>query len=55
MPTLYDRRIFEELLSLRGDHGAKPIIERHAPERIEIDFPGGEVDVDTMTDRGTLK
>lgn len=55
VPTLYDRRIFYELLDLRGDHGAKPIIERYASERIEIDFSGGEVDIDTIADQGRLK
>jgi len=54
VPTLYDRRIFGELLMLGGDQGAKPIIERHASERIEIDFPGGEVDIDHMMDQGKL-
>jgi molybdenum cofactor cytidylyltransferase len=54
VPTLYDRRIFPELLVLRGDNGAKPIIERYAAERIEIDFSGGEVDIDTIADQGKL-
>ena len=54
VPTLYDRRIFPELLALRGDNGAKPIIERYAAERIEIDFSGGEVDIDTIADQGKL-
>jgi len=55
VPTLYDRRIFPELLALRGDHGAKPIVERYASERIEIDFSGGEVDIDTIADQGKIK
>lgn len=55
VPTLYDRCIFPELLALRGDHGAKPIIERYASERIEIDFSGGELDIDTIADQGKLK
>jgi molybdenum cofactor cytidylyltransferase len=48
VPTLYDRRIFPELVSLEGDHGAKKIIERHTKERVEIDFSGGEIDIDTV-------
>jgi molybdenum cofactor cytidylyltransferase len=55
VPTLYDRRIFPELLTLRGDHGAKAIIERYASERIEIDFSGGEEDIDTVADQGSLQ
>jgi molybdenum cofactor cytidylyltransferase len=55
VPTLYDRRIFPELLALRGDHGAKVIIERYASERIEIDFSGGEDDIDTVGDQENLQ
>jgi molybdenum cofactor cytidylyltransferase len=54
VPTLYDRRIFTELFALRGDHGAKPIIERYTSERLEINFSGGEVDIDTIADQGKL-
>ena len=51
VPALFDRCIFPELLSLEGDLGAKKIIERHMKERIEIDFLGGEIDIDTITDQ----
>jgi len=51
VPAMFDRCIFPELLSLEGDHGAKKIIERYTKERIEIDFPGGEIDIDTITDQ----
>jgi molybdenum cofactor cytidylyltransferase len=54
VPTLYDRQLFPDLIALSGDHGAKPIIERYASERVEIDFPGGEIDIDTVTDQGNL-
>ena len=54
VPTLYDHRIFPELLALHGDHGAKTIIERYASERKEIDFSGGEDDIDTVVDQGIL-
>jgi molybdenum cofactor cytidylyltransferase len=51
VPTLYDRCLFPELLSLEGDRGAKGIIERYSTTRIEIDFPGGEIDLDTVADQ----
>jgi molybdenum cofactor cytidylyltransferase len=54
VPTLYDRRVFSELLALGGDYGAKSIIERYVSERIEIDFSGGEIDIDTIDDQGKL-
>ena len=55
VPTLYDRCFFTELLALRGDRGAKSMIERYATQRIEIDFSGGENDIDTVADQGKLK
>jgi molybdenum cofactor cytidylyltransferase len=55
VPALFDRRIFPELLSLEGDYGAKKIIERYAKERIEIDFLGGEMDIDSMTDQKQIR
>ncbi|MCX6122730.1 MAG: nucleotidyltransferase family protein [Ignavibacteriales bacterium] len=55
VPALFDRRIFPELLSLEGDYGAKKIIERHVIERIEIDFLGGEMDIDSMTDQEQIR
>jgi len=51
VPAMFDRQIFPELLSLEGDHGAKKIIERYTKERIEVDFLGGEIDIDTITDQ----
>jgi molybdenum cofactor cytidylyltransferase len=53
VPAMFDYRIFPELLTLEGDLGAKKIIERHTKERIEIDFLGGEIDIDTNADQRT--
>jgi CTP:molybdopterin cytidylyltransferase MocA len=47
--------MFPQLVVLEGDRGAKLIIERYASERIEIDFYGGEDDIDTMDDQVKLK
>ena len=51
VPTLYDRCLFPELVSLEGDRGAKGIIERYSATRVEINFPGGEIDLDTVDDQ----
>jgi len=42
----------DELLQLRGDTGARAILERHRAEivRIECDDPGVLFDVDTRED-----
>ena len=55
VPALFDRRMFPELLSLEGDHGAKTLIERYTKKRIEIDFSGGAIDIDTVADQGQLR
>jgi molybdenum cofactor cytidylyltransferase len=48
VPALLPRRLFPELLALRGDRGAKAILlrEKAAP----LPFPGGEADLDTPAD-----
>jgi molybdenum cofactor cytidylyltransferase len=49
-PALFDRRLFGQLLSLRGDIGARRIIA-NSPENIGIvPFRGGEKDIDTRQD-----
>jgi molybdenum cofactor cytidylyltransferase len=52
VPTLYDRCLFSELSALSGDRGAKAIIEHYESKRVEIDFPGGEDDIDTWDNQG---
>jgi molybdenum cofactor cytidylyltransferase len=47
VPALYARSLFAELLTLRGDTGAKPIIEKHRGEAQLIDAPECAFDIDT--------
>jgi molybdenum cofactor cytidylyltransferase len=54
VPALFNRKIFPELLSLKGDQGAKSVIERYSKTRVEIDFPGGEFDIDVDVDEKGL-
>jgi molybdenum cofactor cytidylyltransferase len=50
VPALFDRTLFEELLSLGDEAGAKSIILQN-PERVEqLPFPDGAIDVDTWED-----
>ncbi len=50
IPTLFARSFFSELMQLEGDWGAKKIIQKY-PERLTtIDFPQGEIDLDTIED-----
>ena len=49
-PALFDKTIFALLLSLKGDSGAKKIMKSN-PDWVEtVDFPFGEIDIDTTLD-----
>ena len=49
-PALFDRSIYGDLLVLRGDVGAKPVIMKHKPfERVEVERDT-LLDVDTKSD-----
>jgi molybdenum cofactor cytidylyltransferase len=50
IPALFHKTYFPELLSLKGDAGAKKIMQAHATEMITIDFPLGHIDIDTEED-----
>ena len=50
VPVIFSYHYFEELLSLKGDQGAKKIVIQH-PESIQsILFKHGEIDIDTRED-----
>jgi molybdenum cofactor cytidylyltransferase len=49
-PALFHQTIFEELLALRGDQGARPILQRHANLVASVPFSEGGVDIDTASD-----
>ena len=49
-PALFHRSLFEELLQLKGDVGARGIVRQHTEDVEVIPFPKGIYDVDTETD-----
>jgi molybdenum cofactor cytidylyltransferase len=51
-PALFDRSVFDDLLALTGDAGAKRIIAANLAEAIS--FPDGDVDIDTEADLAKL-
>jgi molybdenum cofactor cytidylyltransferase len=53
-PALFARRFLPELEALRGDQGARAILEAHADELVAVPFPEAEVDVDTPADLARL-
>jgi molybdenum cofactor cytidylyltransferase len=53
VPAVLPRRLFPELLALRGDRGAKGILLRE--NAAALPFPEGESDVDTPEDLNRIK
>ena len=50
VPALFTRSVFQELLLLDDDAGAKSIVLRN-PERVaSLSFPEGEIDIDIWED-----
>jgi molybdenum cofactor cytidylyltransferase len=55
VPALFCRRLFAELMELRGGAGARRIIARHAAEGSVIQVPEAAFDVDTPDDYLALR
>jgi molybdenum cofactor cytidylyltransferase len=53
-PTLFCKNLFPELLKLRGDTGARKIIQQHTNEVATVYFPAGSIDIDTAADYESL-
>jgi molybdenum cofactor cytidylyltransferase len=50
-PTLYDRALFEELLQIPGERGAKQVVRRHEREAMVVAWPEGALrDIDVPAD-----
>lgn len=54
VPALFDGVYYGDLKSLRGDRGAKGIIESHRAKLVTVDFPRGGIDIDTAADMEKL-
>ena len=52
VPAFFPRQYFPELLELKGDRGAKSILQKH--NATAIDFPGAAIDIDTAADANEL-
>ncbi len=49
-PVLFTRKYFDQLLGLKGDTGAKKILESFREDVATVDFPQGNIDIDTKKD-----
>ena len=50
IPVLFDYGFCSELLQLKGDRGAKRLIQKYRDQVATIEFPRGEIDLDTFTE-----
>ena len=53
-PALFTAKYFDQLLGLKGDEGAKKILKKNREDVTTIDFPKGEIDIDTQKDYESL-
>jgi molybdenum cofactor cytidylyltransferase len=49
-PALYHASLFDELKSLQGDTGARPLLQKHADDIVTVPFEQGRTDIDTHAD-----
>lgn len=49
-PVLFTQKYFELLSDLQGDQGAKKIIKANMQDTATVDFPEGNIDIDTEED-----
>lgn len=55
VPAIFPRICFSELSQLRGDQGARIILERHSFRLVRVPMPNAAVDLDTPEDLAALK
>ena len=49
-PAIFPRSCFPELLALRGDRGAQPVLQRHRDRLIAVPMENAALDVDSPED-----
>lgn len=50
VPALFGKELFDELLELKADKGARTMIEKHRKRVLAIPFPNAAIDIDTAED-----
>jgi molybdenum cofactor cytidylyltransferase len=53
-PVLFDKKYFAELLELKGQEGAKKIINKYLNDTVAVAFEKGSIDIDTEDDYNKL-
>jgi molybdenum cofactor cytidylyltransferase len=50
VPALFEKKYFPAILSLKGQEGAKIIVEQHMDDVFSVSFSLGSIDIDTEED-----
>jgi molybdenum cofactor cytidylyltransferase len=50
IPALFHRSVFDELLGLPDEHGAKALVQENLSRVGQVDFANGAFDLDTPED-----
>lgn len=54
VPVLFDKKLFAELLLLKGAEGAKNLLFKYKDALVRVSFPLGNIDIDTAEDYKAL-
>ena len=54
IPALFEKTMFQQLLDLQGDAGAKKLMQQHPDQTAAVDFPQGNIDIDTVDEYEAL-
>jgi molybdenum cofactor cytidylyltransferase len=54
VPALFHKSLFNSLLKLKGDSGARKLLQEYAGKVAIVPFPLGEIDIDTRKDYDNL-
>jgi molybdenum cofactor cytidylyltransferase len=55
VPAVFHKHYFPDLLSLKGDTGARKIMQQYAASVVAVPFPMGYLDIDTAEDYELMK
>jgi molybdenum cofactor cytidylyltransferase len=53
-PVLFTQKYFDALMGLTGDQGAKILLKKYSEDLATVDFPDGNIDIDTQEDYENL-
>jgi molybdenum cofactor cytidylyltransferase len=53
-PALFTEKYFDALIGLTGDQGAKILLKKYSEDLATVDFPDGNIDIDTQEDYENL-